>query len=283
MVPVPVINHFLEDIEDGKYGGIPEVGILTQSMENPDIRAKFGMTKKQAGVLINRIYPGSPAKGILKPGDIILSIEGKNVENDGTIEFRKGERTSFGYLIQKKYIDDTVKIKILRDNKIVDIEIKLTKPVNFGRLVPYKRYDVAPTYYILGGMVFEPLTLNYLETFGNWRRRRILTNLNNYFFYGKPTEDRREIIVLIRVLADKINVGYHDLANIVISHVNGKKISTMKDLVNAFEEHNGKFHVIVGEQDYMIVLDKKKVDESAQRILKKYKIDADRAKDLERW
>ncbi|MCP4369871.1 MAG: trypsin-like peptidase domain-containing protein, partial [Deltaproteobacteria bacterium] len=36
MVPVPVINHFLSDIEDGKYDGIPDLGIFIQKMENPD-------------------------------------------------------------------------------------------------------------------------------------------------------------------------------------------------------------------------------------------------------
>ncbi|GAH77501.1 unnamed protein product, partial [marine sediment metagenome] len=87
MVPIPVINHFLKDIKDGKYDGIPGLGISWQKMENPDIRLKFNMTAEQSGVLVNKIYLGSSARGILKSGDVILSIDGKNVENDGTIEF----------------------------------------------------------------------------------------------------------------------------------------------------------------------------------------------------
>ena len=73
MVPAPVINHFLTDIRDGTYDGIPGLGISWQKMESPDLRRKFGMTETQTGVLVNRIYPGSPAEGILKPEDIILS------------------------------------------------------------------------------------------------------------------------------------------------------------------------------------------------------------------
>jgi len=281
MVPAPVINHFLEDIKDGKYDGIPGLGISWQKMENPDIRLKFGMTENQTGMLVNKIYPDSPARGVLKSGDIVLSLDGKNVENDGTIEFREGERTFSGYLVQNKYINDTVNFEILRENSCMNIEMKLTAPMNFGRLVPYEQYDVAPTYYILGGLVFEPLTLNFLKTWKKWYLSAP-SDLVNYYFRGEPTDERREIVVLVKVLADEINVGYHEWKNSVISYVNGKKISTMKDLVSAFEEHEGKYHAIVDEHGYRIILDKKKVDENSQRILKKYRINSDRSRDLER-
>ena len=283
MVPVPIINHFLEDIKDGRYEGIPGLGISWQEMENPDIRLKFNMVAEQTGVLVNKIYPDSPARGILKSGDVILSIDGKNVENDGTIEFREGQRTFFGHLVQEKYINDTVKFEILRENKIMDIEIKLSTPMNFLRLVPHEQYDVAPRYYISGGLVFEPLTLNFLKEWGkNWYDDAP-RNLVNYYYRGEPADDRREVVVLVKVLADEINVGYHDLRYNVISYVNGKKISTIKDLISAFEEQEGKYHIIVDEGGYKIVLDKSKVDKNSQRILEKYKINSDRSKDLEGW
>jgi len=282
MVPAPIINHFLEDTEDGTYDGIPGLGISWQEMENPDLRVKFGMTEKQTGVLVNKIYPDSPARGILKSGDIILSIDGKSVENDGTIEFRQGERTFSGYLVQKKYINDIVDLEVFRENKCMNIEIKLTTPMNSGQLVASEQYDVAPTYYILGGLVFEPLTLNFLKTWKKWYLNAP-SNLLNYYFRGEPTDERREVVVLVKVLADEINVGYHEWKNSVILYVNGKKISTIKDLVNAFEEHEGKYHTIVDERGYKIVLDKNKVGENSQRILKKYRINSDRSKDLERY
>ncbi len=283
MVPAPVIKHFLKDLEDGTYDGIPGLGISWQKMENPDIRRKSGMAENQTGMLVTKIYPDSPARWILKPEDILLSIEGNNVENDGTITFRKGERTSFGYLIQEKYINDTVQFEILRENKIMNIDIKLTKPLNVGRLVPYQLYDAAPTYYILGGLVFEPLTRNFLREWGRGWYSKAPTHLIYYYAYGEPTDDRSEIVVLVKVLADEINAGYHTAKNRVISYVNDVKISTMKDLVKAIEEHEGKYHIIVDEDGYKIVLDKEKVDENSKRILGRYRINSDRSRDLERW
>jgi len=281
MVPVPVIKHFLKDIEDGRYDGIPGLGITWQKMENQDMRLKFNMTQKQTGVLVNKIYPYSTARGILQTGDIILSIDGVSVENNGTIEFRKGERTFFGYFIQKKYIHDTVEFEILREKKVIRIDLKLSTSVNFGHLVPHEQYDAAPTYYIAGGLVFEPLTANFLKSWGKKWSSKAPGNLVNYYFNGEPTEDRREIVILVKVLADEINVGYHDWGGNVISYVNGKKISTIKDLVSAFENHAGKYHIIEDEWGYKIVLDANRVKQNSRKVLSKYKINFDRSKDLE--
>lgn len=281
MVPAPIIRHFLDDIEDGGYDGIPGLGISWQKMENPDLRLRYGMTGHQTGLLVNKVYPHSPAWGLLRPGDIILSIDGQNVENDGTIEFRPGERTFSGYLIQNKYINDAVVLGILREKSPMDVEITLTTPMNSGRLVPDERYDEPPTYYIIGGLVFEPLTLNFLKTWKKWYLNAP-SNLLNYYFRGEPTEGRREIVVLVKVLADEINVGYHDWKNNVIASVNGRKIATMRDLAEAFEENRGEYHAVVDEEGYLLVLDKRKVDENHERILRKYRIGSDRSRDLQR-
>jgi ABC-type proline/glycine betaine transport system substrate-binding protein len=67
----------------------------------------------------------------------------------------------------------------------------------------------------------------------------------------------------------------------VISYVNGKKISTIKDLVSAFENHTGKYHIIEDEWGYKIVLDANRVKQNSRKVLGKYKISFDRSKDLE--
>ncbi len=282
MVPAPVVKHFLDDIKDGRYDGTPDIGITMQKMENPDIRHNYYMNEVQTGVLVNKIYPDSPSTGILKTGDVILAIDGENVANDGTIEFRKGERTFFGYVLQRKQIGESVNLDLMRKGKKVNIEIVLSKHIDFERLVPQRKYDIAPTYYIIGGLVFEPLTLNYLMEFGSgsdWYLSAPTALLHNYI-NGEPEPDKSALIVLIKVLADEINVGYHNSENVIVSFVNGKKISTIKDLVGAFENHDGEYHVIEDVKGYKIILNKKTVDENSAPILKKYKINSDRSKDL---
>ena len=90
------------------------------------------------------------------------------------------------------------------------------------------------------------------------------------------------MVLLAAVLADEINVGYQGLGDIIISYVNGKKISTIKDLVKAVEENKGTYHIFVDERGNKIVLDRKKADERRELILRKYKVNFDRSEDLKK-
>jgi len=65
MVPAPVVRRFLKDIEDGRYDGIPDLAIAVQKLENPDMRRMYQLAGDDAGVLVTRIYPGSPARRVL--------------------------------------------------------------------------------------------------------------------------------------------------------------------------------------------------------------------------
>jgi S1-C subfamily serine protease len=278
MIPVPIINHFLKDIEDGKYHGFPSLEVFSQTMENLSLRLKYHMSNEQTGVLITYVSPGSAVQEILRPGDVALSIDGKTIENDATIRFRDNERISANYVIHSKFIGDLIKCRILRDGKIKDVEITLKDRIDSTRLVPHMHYDKAPTYYILGGLVFQPLTLNYIKT---WEKLADAPNrLVDYYFNGRRSRDRNEVIVLTNILGDKINVGYDNFKNNVVSQINGKKISSMEDLVKAIEFNERKYHVIVDEQGNQIVLERSKVSEANQRIFNKYQIRSDRSEDL---
>ncbi|HPF05557.1 MAG TPA: serine protease, partial [Spirochaetota bacterium] len=280
MVPAPIIQHFLTDITDGKYDGFPELGILFQKMENPDIREKYKMTSHQSGVLIADMLIDSPARNILQIDDVLMSIDNVRIENDGSIEFRPGERTSLNYLVQRKYINDRINLSILRNGKIKNLKIKLTVTMNSTRLVPFEQYDTAPTYYITGGLVFSPLTKNYLLEWGSQWFFSAPSKLLYFYQNGIRTADKKEIVLLTKVLADEINLGYHNMDNAVIEKVNGRKIADMSDLVKAVEENKDQFHVFEDDSGNKIVLKREIVNQFSGRILETYRVKADRSEDL---
>jgi len=280
MVPAPIINHFLKDISDGKYNGFPELGILYQKMENPDLREKYQMKKNQSGVLIIDILNDSPAKNILCVNDVIISIENSKIENDGSIEFREGERTSLNYLIQKKFLNDPLSVKVLRNGEISELKFILTVPMNSVRLVPYEQYGTPPTYFITGGLIFAPLTKNYLLEYGSQWFMTAPVKLLNFYQEGVRTADRKQLVILTKVLADEINLGYHDIDNIIIERINGKKISSIRDVIDAFENNKGLYHIIEDDTGKKIILRKDRVDSFSNRILQTYHINSDRSEDL---
>jgi len=168
----------------------------------------------------------------------------------------------------------------LRNGELKDLKLKLSFPMNSVRLVPFEQYDTAPTYFIAGGLIFAPLTKNYLLEYGSQWFMSAPTKLLNFYSEGVRTEDRKQLIILTKVLADEINLGYHDIDNVIIEKVNGKKISSMRDLIDSVEKNTGLYHILEDDTGKKIILRKDKVDRFSGRILTTYRIDSDRSEDL---
>jgi hypothetical protein len=146
-------------------------------------------------------------------------------------------------------------------------------------------YDVRPTYFIAGGLVFMPLTYNYLSLFKN---NTAPIELQDYYENGTASETRRKVVFVNEVLPHEINVGYHELKQSVVAKVNGKDISRMEDVIEAFRNPSGKYHVVQlekspeGEDSFgnRIVLEAKGFEEASETILKAFGISQDRSEDL---
>ena len=284
MVPAPVIQHFFTDLSDGRHDGVPTLFFVWQNLENSQLREYLKMSKAQSGVLVKDVSPAFLGKGKLLPGDVILSVDGHDVANDETIVLRETERISFGYAIDRKQLNDQVKLELLRKGRVVSRNIDLEVPrATYGYIIPRIQYETPPTYYIIGGMVFTRLTENYLNLWSKWQS--IPIRLKKYYFEILTDENqkRQDVVILMDILPDEVNVGYDNFKNWVINEVNGVRIYSMHDLVDAFEKHGGGYHRILMEyHDAEIVLSKKDLKRKSQNILQKYKVAADRSPDLQK-
>jgi hypothetical protein len=282
MVSVPVIEHFLKDIADGTYNGVPDLAIQTQTMENPSLRRFYGLNEDLSGVLVRDVFTGSPVKDFVEPGDVLLAVDGSEIASDGTVSFREDERTSFVYAVQNKQIGETVLIRVLRGGQTEEVAVKLTISSGSYRLVPNTRFDEEPTYYIYGGFVFSPLTVNLLREWGNeWWRDAPLNFLYQYV-QGESSETQSEVVAIVDVLSDEINMGYEQAYWEIVVFANGRRIGRLRDLVDALESNKGPYQVIETQSKSQIVIDRKDAEKSAKRILKQYKIGNDRSEDLRR-
>ena len=277
MIPVSVINHFLLDVSDGKFDGFPTFPFLVMKMESPDMRAWAGMNDKQSGVLVCSIPPILKKSSPFKENDVILAVDGKNIANDATIKFRDDEVIFFENEIWSKFIGDISTFKVLRKGKVLTIKYRLSHD---KRLVPRRFFDRLPTYYIVGGLVFVPLTINYLDSWRNWWNSGP-RDLVNYVNYGKITKDRNQVVVLSFVLADKSTVGYQYVKYQPIIKANGIKLKNLRHLIDIIEHQSGKYLVLQYRNKAKLVIDLEKQRQATAKILRRYRIPRDRSLDLE--
>lgn len=280
MVPAPVVKHFLDDVKDGRFDAIPGLGVVAGSLENPDMKRKYGLAEEVSGIVVRYISPDSASDGVLNVGDIILSCDGFDVADDGTIEFRTDERTTFNYPAQLKQIGESLNLVIFRDGKKKTVELILSRPVTHGKLVKRDQYDIRPTYYIFGGAVLSPLTKDYLMAWGaGWYKKAPKKLIYNYS-YCQPETAGDEVVILVRVIADDVNKGYHSTASWIVEFVNGQKIHNLKDLIQIVESSDDEFIVFSDSSNTELVYDRKKAQDAAAGILSRYRIPSDRSDDL---
>jgi S1-C subfamily serine protease len=272
MIPTSVIRQFLDDAEDGDIEGVPDLALTMQKLESVYLRRYYRMQPGEDGALINKVLPGSTAEGLLYREDIIMAVEKQAVAYDGTIVFNDNMRTYFGYLYQNKQVGQSVLLSIKRRGENVDIRIPLGQPVGVARLVRLE-FAKKPKYYIVGGLVFQPLTMNYLQEFGsgNWVQSAPV-ELTNYAVNGELDFQGKEIVILAEVLADKVNVGYHELGDNVVRQVDGVPVNNFEHFIALVETATSEYVEIIVNRGTKVVVDRRDVFASTKRILDKFAI-----------
>jgi hypothetical protein len=212
---------------------------------------------------------------VLAPRDALLSLGGHDIANNGTCRYRDRYRTGFDVVLGDYYVGDSLEARILRDGVEQTMELGL-KP--YRDLVPRSLYDTLPTYFVFGGLVFQPLSLDLLETWREWWNRAPPEYLHLYYT-GVRTPERQEVVVISQVLADELNVGYEDFFHEAVIAVNGRLPRDMRDFVRQVTGADGRVELTTSRQG-TLMFDAAEAAEAAPRILKRYCLPRDRSADL---
>ncbi|MBM4360187.1 MAG: trypsin-like peptidase domain-containing protein [Deltaproteobacteria bacterium] len=284
MVPSNLIRRFLEGTKAGKAPTVPGLGLVMQRLENPLLRKRVGLGPKQSGLLVVGVEWGSSAFGHVEVGDAVLTIDGHRVANNGTVQYEGRIRTGSEALLGDHFVGDVISLKVLRRGRVQDLRVEL-KP--YVALVPRSQYDTPPRYFVFAGLVFQPLTLDYLRTWPEWWEKAPPELLHHYYG-GTRTKEREEVVVLTQVLADPITVGFEGLDNTCVSRVavgasrtpaRGIVPRNLAHLVELLEEAKDVIEIQVSEES-IVTIDPVEAREANARILERYHIRRDRSRDL---
>jgi len=278
IIPAEVINRFISDENDDTYNGTGTVGFLTTRLLDPALRKYLKLPQQiQNGVYVSDVYTIGTGSDVLKTGDVLVSIDGFELNSYGRFIHPKYDALFFDYLITGKTAGEKITFNLWRDGKSEKIEA-LVKNFDVSQmLVPWYDLDSQPQYFIIGGCILQKLTKTYLEARGADWAGKAEPHIYNYLLNEafKPTETRKAIIVLSYVLPGNINLGYHGLSQLVIDNINGMKIRSMKDIPVALTLNpETKYDVIEFELDQpKIILDRATMQSANLIIEKTYGID----------
>lgn len=276
MVPSPVIRAFLDGARRGKLPLVPGLGITTQNLENPALRRWLRMRPQESGVLVAAVQYGTTAWGTLQPGDVLMELDGLKIANNGTVQYLGRFRCQHDVVVGEHFVGDRIPLRVLRQGKRLRLTMTM-QPMAF--LVPRYEFDRAPSHFVYGGLVFQRLTAEYLQIWGEHWYDKAPKELLHLYYAGLRTPERQEVVVLAQVLADEVNVGYEHLFHDVIVAVDGVMPRDMRHFVDLVTAQKGQLHLLTSS-NATVLLDAKTAKKANERILKRYHVPADRSADL---
>ena len=267
MIPTPVINRFLKDIGNGHYDKYVDLGMTYSKLQNQAQRRFLGLKDDDRGVLVDTVVAAGPSANILRPGDVLLTIDDHPIASDSNVEL-EGERADFQEVVERKFKGDSVKFDIWRDKQPMTVSIKLFTPWPYR--IQGHSYDVRPRYVLYGGLLFQPLNLDLLEAYRPTDLR--LRHFFEYFVLEQLYLEHPDVIVLTNILPDPINTYLAPYRGGIVDEINGKKIRTLDELASAFAETPGQFVIRMIGDGPPLVLDRNKVEAARERIKTRYNV-----------
>ncbi len=277
-IPPEVIRHFLKDVEDGTYHGFPLAGIRLVTLQNPAYRRFLGLpVSGEFGARIDSIADISTTMEVLRPDDVLLEAGGFPVASDGTIVYREN-RVAAALAFQQAQHGEKLRLKIFRDEKEMNVELPVF--VYQADRSAGNQYDRPPRYFVYGGVVFTPLSQDYLRTLGRDLGDPTASELVYQLFYQRqenPERARKEPVVLGGLLAHPVNANFSVRSRALVDKINGIRIDSLEDVVRAIAEGKGDQHVIefISRQGFEC-LDRKEAAAAHEEILKTYGVPNDR-------
>jgi hypothetical protein len=275
-IPVPVIEHFLTDIRDGTYHGYPELGVWHMDTRNDALRADLGIPKARNGVVVSYLDPFGSALGVLQAGDALLSIDGCDIASDGTV-ILDGNNVLFAELLERKQWGQSIVFDLWRNGASHTVTVPLRNPPD--PFVYRNEYDRLPRFLVYAGLVFAPLSRDYLRTVGRAAQSPNAHALLYFSQYAKIDglhRGRDEFVVLTQALAHPVNTYAGGFVNGIVTRVNGRPIPRLEAVKAAIRQPTNGYHVIhFADMDDFLVLDAAAAEAAQPQILRNYGVPVD--------
>ncbi|CAA6696749.1 MULTISPECIES: PDZ domain-containing protein [unclassified Lentimonas] len=271
ILPAPFIASVLKQKASANGSGIGHLDFSVMDGKNPALLQSKGMPTSNIGIVVTKVGNRRLAANTLKVGDVLLEIDGFEIDNDGKyIDPTYGRLSLYGLATRNESAGDTLPMRVWRDNQAITVDYILPRAEFEKDLVPDEIYDAAPEYLIAGGLLFQPITGPYLSAYGKNKPLPL-----DYYSYNAELPDRDGLVILSSIIPDNYNHGYEGIRLLIVDRINGQTIETIEDVAEALAGPKDEFHRIEFMPDQglkHIVLDVATMESATQRILEHYSI-----------
>src|SRR5215211_385056 len=238
-IPAPIIAHFLKAAEAGAYRGFPSAGFSFFPTRDPQLRNFAGQTGKPGGVYVMSLEPNMPAaKAGLQVGDIVTAIGENEIDQNGNYVDPLYGKIEFTNLITSRaFAGETIPFAVQRGGKPMQLNVVLDHRAANDYVIPPYNLDQPPSYLVLGGLIFQELSRQYLREWGNnWQKEapQKFVYLDRFQSELFP-EGKRRVVILSQVLPANATIGYDDIAYLTVQKVNDREIKSLRDLAEALQ------------------------------------------------
>ena len=271
ILPAPFIAGVIErrTLEDDP--GLGYFDFKYMPAKNPALLQSKGLDQRDVGVVVTEVGGKRLSRNTLKVGDILLAIDGFEIDSEGKyVDPHYGRLSMNGLATRAHPAGAGIPIRLWRDGAEQTVDYVLPRADFDKSLIPEERYDAPPQYLIAGGLVFQPLNGPLMKALGP--NKPILLD---YYNSRPPLDNRQGLVLLSGVLPDDYNRGYENLHYVLIDQINGQTIHSLKDIEAALEKPVDGFHRIDFMHDEAvqhIVLDAEAMPLATVRILTHYNI-----------
>ena len=248
IIPNEEIELFLKDIPDGHYHGKPAMYDDLQTLENPAMRDFLKLDKSVEGVVVHQPSKSDVAYP-LKQWDVITRIGDVPIDNQGMVKLGHDLRVDFHYQIQKIVAKGLLPLSVVRAGKLMQVNL----PVSPDRptLLPDLEGGY-PRYFIYGPIVFSTGTWEFvggLEKSGAIRTLSIIKSPLLTRALDAPDDELQELVVVASpFFPHKLAKGYSNAAGSVVYSINGKRVSSLKQLVALLRDLTDEFVTLEFDQ-----------------------------------
>ena len=275
VIPSPILKQVVDDTAAPPYKGLASAGLLWTALVDPAKRHYFKLQDDNRGILVTRLLPGSGASHSLKPGDVIVSWDGKPIDSQGYYPDEVYGRLLLTHLIcGRRRPGDIVPVSIIRDGAALDVQVTLSAFNDREALIPRNTEDEPADYIVDGGLVLRELSLDYLRSFGGkWMVAANPRLVNLYLTRAlMPDKPGQRVVILVGMLPDPINIGYQGYHDEIVTKVNGQPVANLDDVFAIVKSDGGVQRLSFDTTTLDLVLDPTELSEANRRLAQQYRI-----------